>query len=348
MSWEQVKALADTRGGAYSLLAMRGGEVVAEHRRGVGPDALFYCFSVTKPVTAMAIHLLAERGQLDLDEPVASYWPGYGQHGKQAITVRHVLTHRAGVPASLGNPGLDMAVMTNWDRSVALAARARPRYPAGKVVAYHVVAFGFILGELIHRVTGRTISQFVQEEFFEPLKMDARLTLPASELKRAVRVRGKGGNFVSPAFLNRLAARQAVVPAASMQTTARSLARFYQMLLDGGVTAAGRRIVSEQSIANALAVSADGEVDRILHQRQRYGQGFQLGGLPGVVRGIGTRSPASAFGHNGSAVCNAWAEPERGLIFIYLSNTAEMIRPGLRFAAQLSDAAWAAFNAERG
>jgi CubicO group peptidase (beta-lactamase class C family) len=118
------------------------------------------------------------------------------------------------------------------------------------------------------------------------------------------------------------------------------------MLLDGGVTAAGQRIVSEQSIANALTVSADGELDRILHQRQRYGQGFQLGGLPGEARGIGTRSPASAFGHNGSGVCGAWAEPERGLIFIYLSNTAEMIRPGLRFSAQLSDAAWEAFDSD--
>ncbi|MDR0594001.1 MAG: beta-lactamase family protein [Bifidobacteriaceae bacterium] len=344
MSWDRVVGLADARGGAYSLLAARGGEVVERRHRGCGPDSLFYCFSVTKPITALAVHLLAERGQLALDDPVARYWPEYGQRGKAAITIRQVLTHRAGVPAALGHPGLDMAVMANWDLSVRAAARARPRWPAGRVVAYHVVTFGFILGEVVRRVSGRPISQFVADEFFEPLGMDAYLALPAAELGRVVPIRGKGGNLASPLYLNRAAARRALAPAASLHTTARSLVAFYQMLLDGGVTKAGQRLLAPETIAEALKVSNDGEIDRTLHQRQRYGQGFQLGGLPGVVRGLGTISPPSAFGHNGSGVATAWAEPERGLIFIYLSDTAQFIAQGLRFAAALSDAAWSAFQ----
>ncbi|MDR1635226.1 MAG: beta-lactamase family protein [Bifidobacteriaceae bacterium] len=345
MSWQTVRALADASGGAYSFLAVRRGEVVAEHRRGCGAASLFYCFSVTKPVTALAVHLLAERGQLDLDQPIASHWPEYGERGKQTITARQVLTHRAGVPISFGRLVFDLAMMTNWERSVRAAARARPRYPAGETVAYHVVSFGFILGELVRTVSGRPIRQFAREEFFRPLDMDADLAVPADAENRAVRMRGKGGNVVSPAYLNRPAARRAVVPAASMRTTARSLANFYQMLLDGGLAGSGRRVLAQSTVEEALKVSSDGEIDRTLGQRQRYSQGFQLGGLPGVVRGMGTRSPDSAFGHNGSGVCTAWAEPAEGLIFIYLSNTARMIRPGLSFAAALSDAAWAAFAA---
>jgi CubicO group peptidase (beta-lactamase class C family) len=343
MSWDVVESLAERRGGAYSLLALRGGEMVAERHRGCGPNSLFYCFSVTKPVTAMAVHLLAERGELDLDRPVASYWPEYGQCGKGAVTVRHVLTHRSGAPASLGHPGADMLAMANWDWSVRAAARARPRWPAGQQVAYHVVSFGFVLGELVKRVSGRPVSQFVADELFEPLGMDARLALAGAAAGRAVAVRGQGGNVASPAFLNRPRVRRAVVPAASMHTTARSLARFYQMLLAGGLMVDGRRLLAPASVAEALKVSCDGEVDRTLRQRQRYGHGFQLGGLPGVVRGLGTAAPASAFGHNGSGVCVAWAEPERQLVFVYLSNTAQLIGPGLRFTAAISDAAWAAF-----
>ncbi|MDR0591971.1 MAG: beta-lactamase family protein [Bifidobacteriaceae bacterium] len=345
MGWERVKAFADARGGAYSILALRGGRVVAEFRRGCGPDSLFYCFSVTKPVTAMAVHLLAERGRLDLDRPIARHWPEFGRNGKAAITARQVLTHRAGVPAALGHPGLDIAAMGDWDLSVRAAARARPRYRPGRVVAYHVLTFGFILGELVRRVSGELIDRFAGREFFAPLGMDAHLRLPAGEVRRVVPVRGKGGNLASPVFLNRPAMRRALVPAASLHTTARSLASFYQMLLADGLTASGRRLLRPATVASALAVSSDGAVDRTLRQRQRYGQGFQLGGLPGVVRGIGTASPPSAFGHNGSAVCNAWAEPERQLVFIYLSNTTQLIRPGLAFASALSDLAWAAFDA---
>ncbi|MDR2454085.1 MAG: beta-lactamase family protein [Bifidobacteriaceae bacterium] len=347
MAWDRVVALAEGRGGAYSLLALRDGEVVAEHSKNCGPDSLFYCYSVTKPITAMAVHLLAERGQLHLDDSIAAHWPEYARHGKAGITIRQVLTHRAGVPAALGHPGLDMAVIANWDVSVRAAARARPRWPPGQVVAYHVVTFGFILGELVRRVSGQPISQFVDQELFQPLAMDAYLALPAGQLGRAVPLRPKGGNLASPLYLNRPAARQAVAPAASLHTTARSLAAFYQMLLNAGAAKSGRRLFAPETVAAALAVSSDGEMDRTLRQPQRYSQGFQLGGLPGVARGMGSTAPPSAFGHNGSGVCSAWAEPARGLIFVYLSNTTQFIGAGRRFASDLSDAAWSAFAAAR-
>jgi CubicO group peptidase (beta-lactamase class C family) len=97
---ERVIELAGRRGGAFALLARHGDAVILEHYRGCGPDTLFFAFSVTKPFTALAVHLLAARGDLDLDRPIADYWPGYAAHDKGSITVRHVLTHRAGVPSS--------------------------------------------------------------------------------------------------------------------------------------------------------------------------------------------------------------------------------------------------------
>jgi CubicO group peptidase (beta-lactamase class C family) len=293
----------------------------------------------------MAVHLLAQRGLLDLDEPVATHWPEYASHGKGTITPRQVLTHRAGVPASFGHLGLDLAMMADWDRSVRAAEGARPRWAAGQVVAYHTLSFGFILGELVRRVSGRPITQFVAEELFEPLGMDAFLALAPSQRHRAIPVRPHRGNVISPAFVNSERVRGAVVPAASMRTTARSLAAFYRMMLADGVTQTGRPLFTPASVRAALAVSADGVKDRTLRQRQRYGQGFQLGGLPGVLRGLGRRSPPGAFGRGGSGACLAWAEPERRLVFIYLSNTIDPITSALRFAAALSDAAWSAFTA---
>ncbi|MDR2252797.1 MAG: beta-lactamase family protein [Bifidobacteriaceae bacterium] len=344
--WQRVKEMADRRGGVYSILALRGDAVAAEWRRGCVNDSLFYCFSVTKPVTAMAVHLLAERGLLRLDDPIWRHWPDYGQLGKAPITIRQVLTHRAGAPFSLGHPVADMLAVGQWDLSVRAAARARPRYPAGEVVAYHVVSFGFILGEVIRRVSGRPVARFVAEEIFEPIGMDASLELPAADLARIVPLRGKGGNLVTPRVVNRPAVRRAVAPAASMHTTAQSLAAFYRTLLAGGVAPSGRRVFASETVAAALVPSSDGEIDRTLRQRQRYSHGFQLGGLPGVVRGIGTTSPRSAFGHNGSGVCGVWAEPREDLVFVYLSDTAELIQPGLRFSATLSDLAWQAFAAD--
>jgi CubicO group peptidase (beta-lactamase class C family) len=338
VSWDRVIELAERRGGAYALLALRGDEAALERYSGCGPDSLFFAFSVTKPFTALAIHLLVERGQLDLDQPIAHYWPEYAINGKDTITARHVLTHRAGVPFSSIHPAGDMALMAATRCSTRLAERAKPRYPAGSRPAYHVVSFGFILGELLRRVDGRAIEQFMAEEFFGPLRLDAYLALPPDQAGRVVRLHSLGGNILTPTYVNRAATRRAVIPAASLHVTAQSLAKFYRMLLRGGVDAQGRRLLAEGVVAAAREVSCDGEVDAILGQPQRYGQGFQLGGLPGVPRGVGTRSHRLAFGHNGSSVCNVWADPTRDLVWVHLTGTCPQIWPGLMMTAVMSDA----------
>jgi CubicO group peptidase (beta-lactamase class C family) len=177
-----------------------------------------------------------------------------------------------------------------------------------------VVAFGFILGEVVRRVSGRSIKRFVAEEFFEPLGMDAYLALPATELDRTVALRRQAVNLLMPAYVNRPAVRRAVVPAASLHTTARSLAAFCRMLLDGGVTPWGRRLLARSSIEAALAVSRDGEVDRVTHRPARYGHGFQLGACqaksvrwaPGR-RSAPSATTAPAFARSGLNPKTAWS-----------------------------------------
>jgi CubicO group peptidase (beta-lactamase class C family) len=340
---ERVIELAQRRGGAFALLAQRGDEVVLERYQGCGAETLFFAFSVTKPVTALAVHLLAARGALDLDRPIAEYWPGYEVHGKGAITARHVLTHRAGVPSSLPHVALDMVTMADAAGSVRRAEQARPRWPAGERVAYHVVTFGFILGELVRRVDGRPIDQFLADEILGPLGLDAYLRLPPGEDRRTLQLRALAGNVLTPAYCNRPATRHAVIPAASLHVTARSLAEFYRVLLRGGKDAGGHQVVPAAAVAGLLQLSCDGEVDVTLRQRQRYAQGIQLGGLPGVNRGLGTRSDPQAFGHNGSSVCNAWADPTRDLVWVHLTNTCPPVRHGLALSAQMSDAVLDAF-----
>lgn len=317
---------------------MRGDDVVRRERVGQPSVDLFYTFSVSKPFTAFAVHLLAERGRLALDDPVAKHWPEYGRNGKAGITIRQVLTHRAGVPTSTGSVLRDFAASTDWHRSVELAAAARPRYEPGARVWYHILSFGFILGELVRRIDGRPIERFVADEFFAPLGMrDTFLGLPTDASPRAVPLISVGPveRYRRLAF-NRPAVREAVIPAASVSSTARDLASFYRMLLRGGTTADGRRLLEPETIAAAREVSSDGEFDRGMLHTARWGTGVQLG-MPGAVRPFGALASPLAFGHNGSNICNAWADPERDLVYVFLSNFTQARLRGRRWMSDLSD-----------
>ncbi len=331
--WDEVGRVAATRGHASSIVVMRGDEVVFEQLVGAPPDALFYTFSVSKPFTALAVHLLTEGGRLGLDEPVASYWPEYALNGKGAVTVRQLLTHRGGAPYSTGWAVGDALRMADWQASVAAAESARPRYRPGEVVAYGLLSFGFVLGELVRRVDGRPIGQFIEEELTGPLGLaDTRLGLqPGQWGRRVPLVPGHPVEYLRRSAFNRRAVREAVIPAAGIQTTARDLARFYRVLLSGG-----GGVLAPETIAAARAPSADGELDRVIGHSMRWGTGFQLG-FPGHVRPMGTRANESMFGHNGSAVCNAWADPVGDVVFVWLNSVILPRKAGLAHISRLSD-----------
>jgi CubicO group peptidase (beta-lactamase class C family) len=340
---ESVAELVRSRGGASWLVVIRDGEVVLDRRTGCDRDALFYTFSVSKPFVALAIHLLAQRGLLRLDNPVAAYWPEYADHGKEKITIRHVLTHRSGVPFSSGWLPGDALAMTSWTRSVELAQGARPRWPAGEVVAYQVLSFGFILGELVRRISGMPVEDFLISEFFVPLRLpNIRLGLGDDVVSRGVPIVARGLlEQSSPLVFNRRSVRQAIVPAAGVSASAYDLARFYKAMLRGGKRR-DVRVLAKSTVLEARRVSSDGERDRTLRSHPRWAQGFQLGGPSNAPRPMGRTGSSLAFGHNGSNTCNSWADPDRGLVFVYLTNIAAPSWGALRHLSDVSDGILAA------
>lgn len=338
---QQAVDLASSRDAATQLLVVRHGTVVLNRCFRCGPTSLFWIFSASKPYTAVLVHLLAQQGRIRLDAPVCRYWPRFARHGKDDITVRHVLQHRSGL-ADAGHFLGDLLAMTSWQRTIRRIERARPRWPAGAVPAYQPLIFGFILGELVQRVTGAPVQDALRAELLEPLRAtDTYLGLPNDQWLRRVPMHASGPlQRCARTLVDRRGVRGAVVPAAGICTTAYDLATFYLMLLGEG-TIHGARIMEASTIRTALTPSSDGELDRRQRTSIRWSQGFQLGGPrpePTAVNPLGRLSSPRAFGHVGSNCCTAWADPDRQLVVAYLTNRVSAREAGLRHLADVADA----------
>ena len=342
----RIKDLIEERRAPAQVCVVRRGQVVLDRAFGCQLDSLFLIYSASKPFVALAVHLLAQRGALDLDDSVCAHWPEYAQGGKEHITIRHVLQHRAGVPVA-GTIARTIRSLADWDRSVHDAERARPRYPPGQEPAYHFITYGFILGEIVRRVSGTPVRQFVADNLLAPVGLaDVHLGLPDHAWPRHVPVRaGHPSELVNQVVFNRRAVRQAVIPAAGISTTAAQLARFYQMLLQGGELD-GVRVLEPATIAEARRPSSNGQKDAFIKRPVRWAQGFQLGG-PGpdprdMSRLLGNNSSPDAFGHAGNASCIAWADPARELVLAYLTSLQTGIDAGISHVGAVSDAVLAA------
>jgi CubicO group peptidase (beta-lactamase class C family) len=322
---ERVQRLVADRGAAAQLCVLHHGTVVLDTAIGCQPDSLFWIFSASKPYVAMAVHLLAQRGELSLDDPVARHWPEFGQRGKEGVTIRHVLQHRAGLPDAR-SVIVDGAVMTDWRRTVRLIERAAPVGPPGGAPAYHMLTFGFILGEVVGRVAGIGVREFLDAQILAPLGLtDTYLGLDEAGLSRSMPIRADGRlGWAKQWSFNRRSVRTAVIPAAGISTTARGLAHFYQALLDaeGGANP----VFTAPTVLEARRPSSGHERDRRIGTHVRWAQGFQLGGTDGAAqtplggRAMGRLSSDLAFGHNGSRCCIGWADPTRQLAFAYVTD----------------------------
>jgi CubicO group peptidase (beta-lactamase class C family) len=370
----QAKARVESRPGAAQLCVLRHGETVLDLSVRCEPDSLFLLWSAGKPFVTMAVHLLAERGQLDLDDPIHRHWPGYERHGKAAVTVRHVLRHRSGVPLSTGSVLRDALAMSDWDRSVRAAENASPKWPVDEATAYHILSYGFILGELVRRVDGRPIERFLREEIFTPADLrDTHLGLTPDLRTRRVSLQAPPRSVRRTSLADRWklsrferhASADQVIPAANTHSTARDIAKFYQLLLDESrdepatpTPPATRtnlpRIFTPKTIAEARRPAlpdseptAAAEPDRVIGHAVRWSQGLQLGwGTHPVTtsRPFGETAGRNVFGHNGSNYCNAWADPDHGLVFAYLTNLIDPRAEALRAQTQLSDLIRRAFS----
>lgn len=311
------------QGGAGQLVVLRRGEVVLDRAFAALPRSLFLIYSASKPYVALLVHLLAEMSLLSLDEPIAEHWPRFARHGKGRITPRHVLQHRAGVP--LDRSPRAIASMVGWEAAVRAMEELRPEASPPARLAYHALTFGFILGELVRRVSGQPVEAFLRRSFLDPLGLaDTHLGLPDRFAHRGVPVVPAGGpsELANSVIFNRRSVRRAVIPAASISATARDVARFYETLRRGGELA-GTRVLAAHTVAEACRVSSDGEMDGTIKRPVRWAQGFHLGGVHGprdIARVMGDLSRRTAFGHNGNVCCTGWADPERELSFAYLTN----------------------------
>ena len=294
-------------------------------------DTIVNVWSSTKGMAALCAHMLAERGQLDIDAPVAQYWPEFAQAGKAAVTVRHALSHRAGVPA-IREP-LPPEALYDWDRMTAAIARTEPWWEPGTQHGYHARVYGFIVGELVRRIDGRTLGTFFREEVAGPLGADFHIGLdseqeervadmlpfPGSSSARPV-VAGEPGSMPALTFGNPRPARDAVnshewraaeLPSSNGHGNGRALARVYAALALGGELD-GVRLLSPEAIDRARVEQSNG-LDAVVGIPLRFGLGFRLP-LPDVSWGPG------ALGHSGAGGSAGFADPEARLSFGYAMN----------------------------
>lgn len=299
----------------------------------VTPETLFLIFSATKPLTATAIHMLVERGQLDIEAPVADYWPGFAKNGKDAVTVRHVLTHQGGFPTGPG-----WLTWEHWRtrEKIVRAMEERPlRWEPGAQTGYHALNFGWVLGELVHRIDGRSLGTFLTEEVFRPLDLrDSWLGLPRDEHPRVARLIDLSKNHQYIPDFNRPEVHAAECGAATGITTTRDLSRFYSMLVAGGEID-GVNLLKHETVTGATAVAVSTERDSTLGVPMNWGLGFLVARDPSPY---GAKANARTFGHTGQGCTVGWGDPTRGLAVAYFTNGVQESVANFLRNSRMSDA----------
>lgn len=315
------------------LYVSRHGEVIADAAAGdrvpgepLRRDDLMLWLSSTKPVAAVAIAQLRERGKLELDDPVARHVPEFAVHGKGAITLRHLLTHTAGIRLlDVGWP------RESWNAIIARVAamRPEPRWVPGRKAGYHHASSWFLLGEVVRRLDGRDFARYAREEVFAPLGMgDCWVGMPA-EVYRERRGQerlcpiydtdGPAGGPPRPQGWDSEAWCTGSHPGGNGYGPLSQLGRFYEMLLlrgQAGGAAPGRRILSPQAVEAASARHRAGMLDHTFQHVLDWGLGFIVNSRQYGAEtpyGYGNHASPRTFGHSGYRSSVAFADPEQGL-----------------------------------
>lgn len=332
------------RGGA-AVAAYHRGELVVDAWGGAKDaagtpwerDTMAMSFSTTKGVVATVVHKLVDRGELDYDDPVARYWPEFAAAGKADITIHHLLTHHAGLHDVRGL--VDSAEdLLDWDGMTARLAAAEPRWEPGSRPGYHAVTYGWLVGEVIRRVTGLTVDEAVQRELAEPLGIDGlRVGLPEPERERAAQLlmppkaidrlerlarflekRDRYRPFVEALVVDEFLdlalterALDAEIPAANGVFTARSLARLYAALATPEAFDEPP-LLSPAATARATAIQSRSR-DVVIGFDMRWRLGYHLAATTAGVLPKG-------FGHFGFGGSGAWGDPETGLAVGFVVN----------------------------
>jgi CubicO group peptidase (beta-lactamase class C family) len=253
-------------------------------------DTIVNVYSSTKTMAALTALLVADRGELDFDAPVARYWPEFAANGKERVTVRHVMSHSAGL--SGWRETISVADLYDWEKVTALLAAQRPFWEPGTASGYHAVTQGYLVGEVVRRITGSSLGTVFREEIAEPLGADFHIGLAASEDARVAdlipppptdspfrgaltELQANAANpQVDPLVTRTRGWRGAEIPAGGGTGNARSMAEIHAVLANGGV-AKGKRIMSEAGCRKALESRIQGQ-DLILDIPIRFGLGFAV------------------------------------------------------------------------
>ena len=317
-------------------------------------DTIVNVYSTTKTMTALTALLLADRGELDFDAPVARYWPQFAAGGKEAVKVSHLMSHSAGL--SGWKEPLVKEDLYDWDKVTALLAAQAPFWEPGTAPGYHALTQGYLVGEVVRRITGKSLGTVFREEIAEPLGADFHIGLPASEDARVAELiapppaeAGLGAGPRSELQANMSdnpplevsetrtrAWRGAEIPAAGGTGNARSVAEVQSLLANGGV-AKGKRILSEAGCRKALELQIEGP-DLILGIPTRFGMGFGLAG--GAVP---LPNPNTIFwgGYGGSLVI---IDMDARTTFAYAMNKMAGTTTGDMRAFSLAMAMWEALG----
>jgi CubicO group peptidase (beta-lactamase class C family) len=328
---------------ARDRLVLDLGAGYADTQRGelVSPETLFPLFSGTKPFAAIALWQLIERGRLGLNEPVATYWPDFGQLGKDRVLVRHILSHRGGFPTT--PPALPREQWGDWEAATAAVAAMPLDHKPGTVSAYHFLTQHWVCGELIRRLDGRDYADYLREEVTDPLGLhDTSVALPADLEPRMVKLHATDGTdeWSRDALrtMHDLPLHQTVIPGASGVSTARDMARFYAAIAAGGAIE-GARILGPETVERMLAVEVDGDIDATFDVQVRRGLGFELGGVVDPRRHWpGSTSTSRTFWHGGFSSSICWGDADSGLTMAFLTNGVRRDEAGAVARRDLSDA----------
>jgi len=325
--------VAAYRGGRLIVDAWAG-EMGPQDPRRVLPDTLFPSFSTTKGVASTALHILADRGQIQYDAPVSKYWPAFARNGKERITVAQAMSHQAGLHAMPRPMRADF--VCDWDAGLRWIEDGVPAYEPGTATGYHAITFAWVAGGIIQYATGRHIKDVIQEDIAGPLGAlgEMYVGIPDGVEDRLATLQQASpvvDGARSPAAMqippdsdffkamppdgdfdwNDLRIRRACLPSANGHFTARALARMYGALANGGEVD-GVRLVSKERIPQMQRLMTDKPDRVIMGMPMRKSIGFFMGGkMNGVHGAMGPRE--SAFGHPGAGGSIAFADPEAGL-----------------------------------
>jgi CubicO group peptidase (beta-lactamase class C family) len=321
------------------VVDLMGGWRDKDHTVPYYADALQVVFSTTKGITSIAVAMCVERGLLDYNDKVATYWPEFADKGKGDVTVAQLLSHRAGLYTVDGDITFEEAL--DWDTVTTRLAATAPRFPVDSTHGYHAITFGWLAGELVRRVSGKSIGQFVRDEIASPLNAEFHIGLPEELEPRVARLMahpipkftpevaklmmersapgtkgaealGLNGAFGNGVF-NKPEVHRAMIPGANGIGNAKSLARIYAATVGevDGVRILGEATRSRATVSN----TPKGEMDQVLISETDFAMGFMVH-CP--------RTPFSgptSFGHDGAGGSSSFADPSREMGFSYVMNT---------------------------